>query len=75
MSVRETEQLVKRLQNPSEKEFKDPGVDPNVLALQKALSDKFAAPVLIQYNSKGKGKLIIHFNSIDEFDGILQHLQ
>lgn len=75
MSVRDTEQLVKRLQNPSEKTYKDQTIDPNVQALQKTLSDKFAAPVLIQYNSKGKGRLIIHFNSIDEFDGILQHLQ
>jgi ParB family chromosome partitioning protein len=30
--------------------------------------------VSIRHSSKGKGKLIIKYNSLDELDGILLHL-
>jgi len=30
--------------------------------------------VQIQQNSRGKGKLVISYNSLDELDGILDHI-
>jgi ParB family chromosome partitioning protein len=73
LSVRETEQLVKQLQQePKAKPAAK--VDPDVRRLEQDLSDKLGAKVQIQ-DSKGKGKLLIHYNSLDELDGILAHLK
>lgn len=73
LSVRETENLVKRLLNPQVK--KNKSLAPDVKHLQDRLSEKLGAKVFIQYDKKGKGKLIIQYNSLDELDGILKHIK
>ncbi len=39
------------------------------------LSERLGARVAIQQGSKGKGKLVIAYNSLDELDGILAHIK
>lgn len=39
--------------------------------LTQRLSERFSADVKIDYNKQGKGKLVIHYHSLDELDGIL----
>jgi len=77
MSVRDTERLVKRLlqQKDAQKEKTGQGKNPDVVRLEANLSEKLGAPISIQYNNKGKGKLVIEYNSLDELDGILEHIQ
>lgn len=77
MSVRETERLVKRLLEAGDKpqSKSTPTKNPDVQRLESSLSEKLGAPISIQYNNKGKGKLIIEYNSLDELDGILEHIQ
>jgi ParB family chromosome partitioning protein len=70
--VRETEALVKRLLNP--KPSTPPRLDPDVARLQDELTEKLCAQVRIQHNAKGRGKLVISFNSADELEGIIGHL-
>ncbi len=73
MTVRDTENLVRKILEPApEPEPKEK--DPDVIALEQRLSERFAAPVQIQYNKKGKGNLMIAYNSLDELDGILTKL-
>jgi len=72
LSVRETEQLVRRLKNPPVR--KAPVLDPDVQQLQDKLAEKLCARVKLTHNAKGKGKLVIAYNSADELDGILEHL-
>lgn len=76
LSVRETEELVRRLQQPRSK-GKKPGqaVDPDVRRLQEELSDRLGAKVTIQHNAAGKGKLVIGFHSSDELEGILDRIR
>jgi ParB family chromosome partitioning protein len=75
LSVRLTEKLVKDIQNPQPKiEQKNAIVDADVLALQNDLSEKFGAKVQVESNEKGKGKLIIHYSTLDELDGILNKM-
>jgi ParB family chromosome partitioning protein len=31
--------------------------------------------VEFQHGAKGKGRLVIHYNSLDELDGILEHIR
>ncbi len=78
LSVRETERLVRRLQSkegddePSKKIKKE---DPDVKRLEDDLTQKLGARVNIQQGNKGKGKLVIAYNSLDELDGILGHIK
>lgn len=74
LSVREAEQLVQRLQRPPNKR-EQKNADPDVLRLQNNLSDKLGASVTIQHGTNGRGKLVITYNSLDELDGILEHIK
>ena len=49
--------------------------DPNIRRLEQDLSERLGASVSLQHGSKGKGKLVISYNSLDELDGILAHIR
>lgn len=81
LSVRQTESIVRQLLNPEAAKAR-PGnnaspsvVDPDVAALQRDLTEKLGAKVLIQQGSGGKGKLVVSYNSLEELDGILRHIR
>jgi ParB family chromosome partitioning protein len=78
LSVRETERLVRRIQQSGEgigaSEHKR-DLDPNIRRLQTDLTDKLGARVRIQQGNRGSGKLVIAYNSLDELDGILAHIK
>ncbi len=74
LSVRETEQLVRRMQQPPVSKA-EPRVDPDIRCFQEQLSEKLGARVQIQHSAKGKGKLVIQYNNLDELDGILEHIK
>jgi ParB family chromosome partitioning protein len=75
LSVRQTEALVRRaleeINHPKEK--KEPH-SPDLHKLEEGISEKVGVPVMIQHSAKGKGKLVLKYNSLDELDGILNHL-
>ena len=74
LSVREAEKLVKHLR--SEVKASEPKeIDPNTLRLQEDISEKLGAKVIFQHGDTGKGKLVIHYNNLDELDGILAHIK
>jgi len=75
LSVRETERLVKQMLSPVSQLKLKPSVDPDVRLLQDNLSEKLGAKVLITHTPRGKGSLTIHYNSLEELDGILDHLK
>ncbi len=75
LSVRETEHLVRRLQQPATPKKASQDIDPDIRRFQEDLSEKLAAKVQIQHAPKGKGKMIIFYNSLDELDGILDHIK
>jgi len=77
LSVRETEALVRRLQAPPGAATHDSvdGRDPNVTRLEQELAEKLGARVAIQPGRGGRGKLVVSYNSLDELDGILAHIQ
>ena len=77
LSVRDTEALVRRLQAPAGGGSAEPAAsrDPNVERLEQELAEKLGARVAIQHGSGGKGKLVVSYNSLDELDGIIAHIQ
>jgi ParB family chromosome partitioning protein len=79
LSVRETEAIVRRMtQGGSERTETAPaasGIDPDVQRLELDLSEKLGARVAIQHTRSGKGKVVVSYNSLDELDGILEHIR
>ena len=75
MSVRQTEALVRRLQKTPKNKSGKTGLDPDIRQLQDGLSEKLGAEVLIQHTAKGKGKVILKYGSLDQLDGILNHIK
>ena len=77
LSVRDTEALVKRLLAEGAEKAKPAAVrrDPNISRLEQDLADKLGAKVQLQHATSGRGKLVIDYNSLDELDGILAHIQ
>ncbi|ENU79984.1 hypothetical protein F975_01736 [Acinetobacter sp. ANC 3789] len=70
LSVRQTEQLVREFNTPKNEKVK-PVPSPDLEQLTQKLSERFNANVQIDHNQQGKGKLVIHYHSLDELDGIL----
>ncbi len=76
LSVRETEHLVRRLQRAAPDDRPgSPAADPDIRRLQDDLSAQLGAMVRIQHTARGKGRLVVHYNSLDELDGILNHIK
>ncbi len=79
MSVRQTEGYVKKLLNP---EAKNPGdseekantVDPNVREVQESLQRALGLKVRIE-DRKGRGRVIIEYAQLEEFDRLLDRLR
>ncbi|MDX2464826.1 MAG: ParB/RepB/Spo0J family partition protein [Porticoccus sp.] len=77
MTVRQTEAFVRHLQVEQEQP-KTTGtnrIDPDIKNLQDKLSGQLGAEVLIKHNAKGKGYLTLKYNSLDELEGILDHIK
>jgi ParB family chromosome partitioning protein len=75
LSVRETEQLVKKTLAAQDKGTAQAvASDPDVKRLETRISEKLGAGVKIKSGKKGSGQLVISFNSSAELDGILEHL-
>ncbi len=76
LSVRETEHLVRRLlADKPAAAAPAQAVDPDIRSLQDDLSERLGARVKIDHGSRGKGKLVITYNNLDELDGILNHIK
>lgn len=76
LSARETESLVRRLRQsviapspPAEP------ADPDLRRLQDNLSERLCARVQVRHNASGKGRVVIHYNSLDELDGIITRVK
>lgn len=79
LSVRETEKLVRKMltgdDTSSKKKAAKQTEDPDIRRLEQDLSDKLGASVNVQQSGKNKGRLVIAYNSLDELDGILEHIK
>ena len=50
-------------------------IDADIKNLEETLAEKLGAKVLIQHTAKGKGRVVLKYNSLDELDGILSHIK
>ena len=76
LSVRDTEALVRRLTAPAPLEKAESNsMDPDIRRLERELAEKLGAKVSFKHAASGKGKLVVNYNSLDELEGILSHIQ
>ena len=77
LSVRQTEELVNKLLNPDTAErsleSRVENVDPNVREAARSLERSLGVKVEIQ-DRKGKGKIILKYSSLEDFDRIVEVL-
>lgn len=74
LTVRDTEALVKRLVQGEPKKAVAT-TSPDVARLETRLGELLGAPVKIQHGRGGKGRVTIRYSSLDELDGILEHIR
>jgi ParB family chromosome partitioning protein len=71
-SVRELEEAARRAQTAPKGKAKSAAPhDPNIAALERELAERFATRVELAQSRGGRGKLVIHYHSNDELEGIL----
>jgi ParB family chromosome partitioning protein len=78
LSVRETERLVKRMLEKATGKSESRSAaskDADIRRLEIEVSEKLGAKVRLDHTKKGSGKLVISYNSLDELDGILNHIR
>lgn len=71
LNVRQAEAIVRTMLSGTAHRKLSRKVDADTRQLEDRLSTTIGQPVAIQHSAKGKGKLIIKYNSLDELDGIL----
>lgn len=76
LSVRQTEAVVRELKNPSQSIKKAPATveHPEVKKIKDRLSYVLGSKVEINRTARGKGKIVIHFNSDDQFNNIVDQI-
>ena len=78
LNTRQTEAMVRRLRQPASSSGRGRGgekLDPDVRRLQDELSGTLGAPVAIESGRGGRGRLVIHYTSLDQLDGILERFK
>lgn len=75
LSARETEELVRRLRQDDAAPASPKPVDPNIRSLQENLSERLGARVQLRHDTSGKGRMVIHYNNLDELDGIIARVK
>lgn len=74
LSVRDVENLVKKLAQNSAPSTQKTAVNHDVLALQNTLSEKIGASVNISAKQNGSGMLKISYSNLDQLDDIIRKI-
>ncbi len=74
MSVRESEKLAQNMLEQKGKSRRAES-DRDILRIQQDLADYIGTKVVIKHAKHGKGKIEIHYGTLDEFEGILDKIK
>ena len=77
LSVRQVEELVRNLSNkPAPKSQPSaPALPEKLINLKKSLMQRLGAPVAVHFNNKGKGRIVIEFQSEEEMEHLASLLE
>jgi ParB family chromosome partitioning protein len=73
LSVREAEQLIRRLQKPESTVTVEATQDAEAIAsIEKMIDEKLGKGFAIKHTKKGRGKLVIDYKDVDDLKKILK---
>lgn len=77
LSVRDTEKLVRNINTPQEKPIilVDPEFEKKAQTWKMIFSRQLSSKVNVHFSPEGKGKVVIHFDSLKEADWLMEHLR
>ncbi|MFR0673864.1 ParB/RepB/Spo0J family partition protein [Enterobacterales bacterium AW_CKDN230030176-1A_HGKHYDSX7] len=75
LTVRQTEALVRQWLSDKPEAVEAPKPDPDISRLEQRLAERLGSAVQIKHGQKGKGQLVIRYNSLDELQGVLAHIR
>jgi len=75
LNVRQTEALVRKWLAPIAAPRLAAKTDADISRLEQRLAEKLCAPVQIRHSSKGRGQLVIRYDSLEALQGVLAHIQ
>ena len=75
LTVRQTEALVRQWLNGKPEVAEPAKADPDITRLEQRLAERLGSSVQIRHGDKGKGQLVIRYNSLDELQGVLAHIR
>jgi len=75
LTVRQTEALVRQWLSGKPDPVEPSKPDPDIERLEQRLAERLGSPVQIRHGNKGKGQLVIRYNSLDELQGVLAHIR
>ncbi|MEC9413812.1 MAG: ParB/RepB/Spo0J family partition protein [Pseudomonadota bacterium] len=75
LSVRETEQLIRRILKPSPEKKAEPDVvQADIEELEKRIANKLGKGISIKHRANGKGKLVFDYANIDELKNLMKQI-
>jgi ParB family transcriptional regulator, chromosome partitioning protein len=74
LSVRETEEYVRRLKGEKKQSKPKPAPLPDIVALEERLQSSLGTKVNLRHNKEGRGTLTLHFYSDEELNSLLDKL-
>jgi len=75
LTVRQTEALVRQWLSDKPAPVEEAKPDPDISRLEQRLAERLGSAVQIKHGQKGKGQLVIRYNSLDELQGVLAHIR
>ncbi|MFW5450338.1 MAG: ParB/RepB/Spo0J family partition protein [Methylophagaceae bacterium] len=76
LSVRETEQLIRRLLKPAkEKSHPADSVLAEIDQITQQISEKLGDRVTVKHSASGKGKLVIDYSNLGDLKDIIRHIK
>ena len=74
LSVRETEQLVKRVQTGKPDTPPPPDLHPQIRSQLDQLAAHLKTAINVKPGKAGKGRLVIHYNSVQDLESVIQQI-
>ena len=75
LSVRQTEDLIRRMKEKQPVRQKFVVKTRDDIRLEESLAETLGAVVKLSANSKGKGRIVIEFTNFDQLEGIVHRIQ
>ena len=75
MTVRQLEAYISYIKNKKERKKINKDKDPNILSIEKEITQILGLKININYSEDEKGKLEIFYSNLEQFDNLIKKLK